>query len=209
MLKLTRTWKKHQRHLAPGQSPLSSFLEHPKFQSAVESSNFQIWLKKGMSQFCKLGKDAWMYWSEQIDQLMGNSPIIQLQIEQIRNVIKELASHSEVFHPLTNFELFLGNVGKKKKILSNLYRILLATAPICNRMQIDWGSDLGIILSDAEWYQIQKFNLTFSTNVAIRENRYKLINRWYFTPVKLAKMSVQPDLCRRCGYGGADYFHMW
>lgn len=48
---LTRMWKKLQGHLAPGQSPLASFLEHPKFQSAVESTNFQMWVEKGMSSF--------------------------------------------------------------------------------------------------------------------------------------------------------------
>lgn len=148
------------------------------------------------------------YSSEQIVQLMGDSPIIRFQIVEIRNFIKELSSHSENFHPLTTFVLFLANVEKKKKTLSSLYRILLATTSICNRTQIYWERDLGIVLSVEEW-QVQKFNLNFSTNVAIKEKRYKLINRWYLTPVKLPKISEQPDLCWRCRHGGADYFHMW
>lgn len=43
-----------------------------------------------MSQVYKLGKNALMYPSEQIVQCVGDSPIIQIQITQIKALIKEL-----------------------------------------------------------------------------------------------------------------------
>lgn len=140
--------------------------------------------------------------------MLGDSPIIQFQIAQLRDLVKELSMHSDVFRSLTNFELFLVNVERNKKIPSNLYKILQTTVPTL----IDWsliGRNLNITFSDTYWHKLQEFNLSFSVNVAIKENRYKLLNRWYLTPVKLAKMSAQPDLCWRWGYERTDYFHMW
>lgn len=74
---LSHIWKSLQGCLAPGQSPLASFLEHPKFQKAAGCSSFQAWIEKGLTQFYKLGKDATMYSTEQIFQLLGNLPIIR------------------------------------------------------------------------------------------------------------------------------------
>lgn len=79
----------------PGQSPLASFLEHPKFQQAAGHSHFQIWVLKGMSQFHKLGKDVSMHSSEQMVQTMGNSPIIRFQIAQLRDLVRELTVNEQ------------------------------------------------------------------------------------------------------------------
>lgn len=43
-----------------------------------------------------------------------------------------------------------------------------------------------------------------------KENRYKVIHRWYLTPFKLLKMS--PDTvswCWQCGTLQANFWHMW
>lgn len=38
----------------------------------------------------------------------------------------------------------------------------------------------------------------------------KQLNRWHFSPLKLGKMFPQlGDPCWKCGYEGADLFHMW
>lgn len=40
--------------------------------------------------------------------------------------------------------------------------------------------------------------------------RIKVINRWYLTLKKLAKMYPQlRDQYSECGHEGADYYHMW
>lgn len=125
-------------------------------------------------------------------------------------LIKDLLVYGSVFCPLTNFELYLVNKGKKGGGgLSTLYKILLTSVPLCDRLKSYWERDLNITLSDMAWYKIQEFNLSFSVNVATKENRYQLLNRCYLTPIKLAQMSPQPESCWRCGQDKVHYFHMW
>lgn len=81
------------------------------------------------------------------------------------------------------------------KSLSGLYKILLSMVSVCNRTKGHWELDLGAIFTDTQWHKIQEFNLLFSADVAIKENRFKLINQWYLTPEKLAKMFPQADQC--------------
>lgn len=64
--------------------------EAPRFQQAEGLSNFQVWMKRGMLQFYKLGKDSSMFPSEQIVQTMGDSPIIRFQIAQLRDLVRKL-----------------------------------------------------------------------------------------------------------------------
>lgn len=68
----------------------------------------------------------------------------------------------------------------------------------------------GTEFTEVQWNRIQVFNQVFSLNVAIRENRFKLINTWCYTPKKLARMYPQlGDQCWKCGQEDADYYHMW
>lgn len=131
----------------PGQSPLASFLAHPKFWMVAESSNFQLWVDKGMSQFYKLGTGKLIHPYEQIACVIGD-PIIRFQIEQIKALVIELRQSYEVFRPLSKLELFLLDVLNRTKTLSSLYKILLSTTSADNRVKRLWERDLGIILTN-------------------------------------------------------------
>lgn len=114
---LSRLWKKLKGCLAPGQLPLASFLDHPEFQQAVVCSNFQICGEKGISQFYRLGKDLSRYPSGQLVHMIGDSPTIRFQVAQLRYLVRELSKQSDVFRPLTNFELFLVDIETKEDCL--------------------------------------------------------------------------------------------
>lgn len=46
-------------------------------------------------------------------------------------------------------------------------------------------STVDLTLSSQDWSRINQFNVTFSLNVGIRESRYKILQRWYLTPVRI------------------------
>lgn len=49
-----------------------------------------------------------------------------------------------------------------------------------------------------------------SSNVAIQENRFKLCQRWYLTPIRLQKIfNLGGGQCWRCKGSPVGYLHMW
>lgn len=65
---------KCQRVLAPGQSPLASFLYHPSFSIANSVSDFQRWEEAGFDKLGKLGSRAGLITEAQISELLGGFP---------------------------------------------------------------------------------------------------------------------------------------
>lgn len=54
------------------------------------------------------------------------------------------------------------------------------------------------------------FNPTVSSNIGLQENRFKVINRWYLTPERLAWMCPQLEAkCWCCQMVIADFLHVW
>lgn len=70
--------------------------------------------------------------------------------------------------------------------------MLLSTISVEDKAKRGWEKALMVELSSVYWQQLKWFNL--SGNVAIQENRFKVLARWYLTPIKLAKM-YPPDDC--------------
>lgn len=47
-------------------------------------------------------------------------------------------------------------------------------------------------------------------NIAMRENRYKVLHRGYLTPFQLLKMYPNGNrACWKCGCQNASFMHMW
>lgn len=126
--------------------------------------------------------------------ILGDSPMILFQYLQLRNFLRQQKTVLNVKRPLTAFELILISESQKG-LLSNIYQILITSKLVTSSVKLKWDRDLLITLSDQEWLRINWFNCTFSLNVGIREGRYKLLQRWYLTLVRIAKMSFGYNKC--------------
>lgn len=62
--------------------------------------------------------------------MVGNTPRIRFQYEQIKVLIYSIKKQYNVFCPLTKFECFLRGVEFKVKILSNMRGILVSPDPV-------------------------------------------------------------------------------
>lgn len=83
--------------------------------------------------------------------------------------------HCNIFRPLTAFELLLTS-NNGKKLLFKVYNILLMDLSITNKAKLNWERGLGMVFSEDQWFKLKNFNHTFSGNVSIQENRFKLMN---------------------------------
>lgn len=112
--------------------------------------------------------------------------MVAFHYEQIRALVNRLMVQHKVFE-----SLFIG-VHTLKTTLSILNQtLLLSVVPCQDRVRSRWERDLGLVFTSRQWNRIRGFNLYFSVNTATQENRYKVINRWHFTPKLLAKMNPQ------------------
>lgn len=152
-----------------------------------------------------------MYPASQLLAILGNTPILRHhQYEQIKGLINFIRQECNIFRPLTKFEMCLEGVRGRKKILSGLYDILLSSFSVIDTVKYKWERDLDVNLPGTQSRKIRQFNQTFSVNIDIRENRFKLLNIWHFSPLKLGRMYPSVgDACWKCGYDGADFFLMW
>lgn len=80
-----------------------------------------------------------------------------------------------------------------------MYAKLLRHNDITEINMLWWGKDLQKEISIVEWHSTHVLMKSISINSAIRENFYKLRQRWYMTPVRVHKMFPEIDnLCWRC-----------
>lgn len=147
---------------------------------------------------------------EQIIPKVGDSALTSFQCEQVQSFVNDLQMQYDILRLLMTFELYLVEIGQKEKLLSGLCSILLAFNSAEDKARTDWEKDLNVDLLESRWQELQRFNYTFSHNVAVLGNRLKLLKQWCLTPKKLARMNPQfGDRCWRCRQMGADYLHMW
>lgn len=95
--------------------------------------------------------------------------------------MEELQKYYNIFRPLTRFEIYLRVTDGKKKLLTDLYSMLLSTIFVTDKAKRGWEKDLRVEFSVTYWHQLKSINQTFPGNKAIQENRFKILNPWYHT----------------------------
>uniref|UniRef100_A0A803U0J0 Reverse transcriptase domain-containing protein n=1 Tax=Anolis carolinensis TaxID=28377 RepID=A0A803U0J0_ANOCA len=98
-------------------------------------------------------------------------------------------------------------------IISRIYKILIETKEgkiNKNTLKESWEEDLGIKISEIEWQQLWGQRHLKNLSIRVKENYYKLIWKWYLTPVRIAYMNKNnsKNCWRGCQEPGT-YIHMW
>lgn len=209
---VSKVWRKLQNVLVLGIFPLSSITWHPEFCTAALIANFSKWKEKGLTQFCSLGNNPHMTMQDHTGNILEKSGNIshqfKYQYKQVNNLMKCLQKRSDIFRPLTEFESLIKDLKRQK--LFKLYTLLLHVLPYVDTAKFRWEWDLQTVISEESWVSIRRFNIMFSAYASIQENRYKLVQRWYLTPNRMAKLFRQGTRkCWCCKATHADYIHMW
>lgn len=114
-------------------------------------------------------------------------------------MIKDLSKLYEIFRPLNEFETWLKDIDKQEKILSKLYNQLLSLSYIKDTAKSSfrkyWEQKLHIEITDEQWKVLCYSNYKFTINIAFRENRFKLLYKWYLIPACLATIYPHTTFC--------------
>lgn len=73
-----------------------------------------------------------------------------------------------------------------------------------------WEQELSISLTEKEWETIHTLIHKGTLNVQVQENAYKILTRWYRTPLKLHHFNpTLPMHCWRCKTDTGSLIHVW
>uniref|UniRef100_A0A803K9R1 Reverse transcriptase zinc-binding domain-containing protein n=1 Tax=Xenopus tropicalis TaxID=8364 RepID=A0A803K9R1_XENTR len=113
--------------------------------------------------------------------------------------------------PLTCFERWCLNNAPPPKTISLLYLTLVSPKSLTDILYIkQWGNDLGVSLTDTQWPQLWENLKHSSSNTVISEAGYKVLFRWYLTPVRLARIYHNTnDHCFRGCSAPGTMGHIW
>uniref|UniRef100_A0A670II65 Reverse transcriptase domain-containing protein n=1 Tax=Podarcis muralis TaxID=64176 RepID=A0A670II65_PODMU len=134
-----------------------------------------------------------------------------LQYHQVNDLLKEDKRKVGFDDKKSKFNIEV--IEGKNKTLSRIYDILLewyTKDEEVKEAMIKWAIDFGYNIDFERWIEVWNCNIKFTACMALRENIWKMLYRWYHTPVKLAKMyRLKDKRCWKCGEVEGDLYHLW
>lgn len=216
-MSLTRSiWKTCVKSfdLSSPASPLTSFLFHPLFPDGLGGHQMKQWFDRKLFRFADIiDPSTRRLMTFDILRRKYDLPLrCHYSYLQISHFMLTLCSEGIVSSP-TAFERLCGRGSSTKGLISEIY-LLLATPspqnPTKHPYMLKWESYLGNPLPWKTWQIIWRRASKTSACVSYKENQYKILMFWYHTPSLLHSLFPEvPDVCWRCGVGGADLFHIF
>uniref|UniRef100_A0A8C5MBV1 Reverse transcriptase domain-containing protein n=1 Tax=Leptobrachium leishanense TaxID=445787 RepID=A0A8C5MBV1_9ANUR len=193
-------------------SPLTPFLRNREFPPGLNIADFRGLVGAGLLRYRDLYQRGRLITFSELQEQCHLTPFNFFRFLQIRHFATTLRLETVSTTPLTTFERLCLADGPQKGLISQLY-LLLSSSPgqwgpltYCDK----WEMDLCDPLPGDEWEEIWEQTARSSICVTHQEQSYKILLRWYVTPVSLYRMGVtSSDFCwRDCG-GKGTYIHMW
>uniref|UniRef100_A0A803KAU1 Reverse transcriptase domain-containing protein n=1 Tax=Xenopus tropicalis TaxID=8364 RepID=A0A803KAU1_XENTR len=113
--------------------------------------------------------------------------------------------------PPTFFERWCLKSAIIPRAISLLYLTMISPKNLTAISYIaQWGNDLGVTLTEEQWPQLWENLKCSSANTILSEAGYKVLFRWYLTPVRLARIYHNGnDRCFRGCSAPGNMGHIW
>lgn len=172
--------------LAPFGSPLRPILGTPEFSPGCTDPIFKSLRSMGFSQashFITNGK-----WTSVADLMRPEGPF-QLDFwraHQLNHFLRSLPSRKQFERALTTYELYCSEEGALPHRLLMAYQLLNIPPDNFQLPTLEaWERDLQCTFTPKQKQNILHFTFKSSICTKTQETNYKLLTRWYNTPVKL------------------------
>lgn len=98
-----------------------------------------------------------------------------------------------------------------RHLISHTYTLLFSDqTPKTHWSNQKWEQELSINLTDLEWENIYTQVHKGTMNVQVQENAFKILSRWYRTPLKLHLINpAVSQICWRCKKETGLLLHIW
>lgn len=207
---LSKIWNKFVKILIPdiiflgktiGNWPIKTNISRDK---VIEDENIEIiidWLKTLENERRK----------KEIIEKLGLGWFEKIQIEKWTKKVRE---NCMISRNKTEFEYLVSQIMKDeiglKGLVSKIYKIINFDGKPQMVMKMNWEKELNIKISDLDWNVNWKSRIMKTLSVRIKEHNYKVVWKWYLTPLRLSLMDNKiSKKCWRCDMELGTYEHMW
>uniref|UniRef100_A0A8C5LY10 Reverse transcriptase domain-containing protein n=1 Tax=Leptobrachium leishanense TaxID=445787 RepID=A0A8C5LY10_9ANUR len=193
-------------------SPMTPLLRNPAFPPGLDPPDFRNLESAGLRRFRDVLTGGRVITFADISTRTVLRPFDYFRFIQLRHYITTGALGRVAGTPLTWFEKLCSAEQVTKGLISTIYYALCAGSKEWDELTYcaRWEADLGESLTGDEWEEIWEATAKSSICVTHQEQSFKMLFRWYTTPVLLCRMGrTTTDLCwRNCGLQGT-FIHIW
>lgn len=187
-------------------TPLSSFIPHSWGELTKLMRENKILGKTPVRNFLKHGS---LIPLDEFNKLCGSRAVSVKQYSLLSAMInKWYNDRAELIADKPLISLFQNDL-LRDHLVSRCYRILNVTdghPPHFDKWNVELGKNFS---ADQIEYMLKK-SLTFSQSYIYQEMHYKLITRWYKTPILMHRINQAiPECCWRCKKEIGNYVHIW
>lgn len=209
---LTAWWKFHTiTNTKYSPSKLTPIWNNPAFTCNKKTLNLLTWKDKGITHLQHLFINGKYLTFADLVQEYGITNKHFLQYLQVKEAIKTTINISKANLDLAAPIAQLINIPSPKKLLSQIYRIIIQTDTTFSLPSTKWESDLSISTDANFWTQVCKNTFLMTQNTNLQLIQYKTIHRTHLTGHKLHCMGFSSDICPHCSQNSPDtYIHaLW
>ena len=184
----------------PANSPLRPVLGNPNFEPGLRDGRFRALRESGVCQVSHFSiAGRWRTPAELMDQ-GGGFQLDFMRANQLNHFLHTMIPPHTGNLPLTPIEEICSETGTLPHALSILHNILVAPQEGYQLPCITkWEQELHCTFSAKMRQQILTFTHKSSICTKIQETNYKILTRWYRTPVQLHKLfRSTSEACWRC-----------
>uniref|UniRef100_A0A8C5QG33 Reverse transcriptase domain-containing protein n=1 Tax=Leptobrachium leishanense TaxID=445787 RepID=A0A8C5QG33_9ANUR len=134
----------------------------------------------------------------------------KFNFSQIRHFLGSLPEGHRLTRSLSPFEQYCSRGISMTHGISTLYALLQLRDSESPPFMGVWEAELNLTISDSEWSTILSLTHHGTRAVRYHETSYKILTRWYCTPLRLFQFTGTSDpTCWRCGKEIGSYLHIW
>lgn len=121
-----------------------------------------------------------------------------------------ILSNKHIQHSLTEIQVISRKIGEKNRGASKFFELIRSTqVPKLDGLKTCWEKDLAQMIPENNWKKLYASWHCYSREAQSQLICYKILNRSYWTPSKLARLKLRnSDLCWRCNGRVGTLVHM-
>ena len=200
-----------QTPLSSNNSPLCPILGHPQFIPGIRDLAFRDLVEAGFHQASHFSSGGRWNTIAELSDPTGPFRLDFLRSHQLNHFLRSLTPPATNPQPLTPLEDLCNSSGTTTHTLSVAYSLINAPcADFVPPGMLKWERELNRQFTAADEQRILRFTHKSSICAKTQETSYKLLSRWYRTPVLLHKFfPATPDLCWRCRADRGTLLHIF
>uniref|UniRef100_A0A8C5QK57 Reverse transcriptase domain-containing protein n=1 Tax=Leptobrachium leishanense TaxID=445787 RepID=A0A8C5QK57_9ANUR len=210
---LLRLWRevRSRPDLSPDISPLYPVSHNPDFPPGRQRSFLDIDSDGPYLHIARCYTEKALSPLSLLTPRSVHTPLEHYKYSQLTHFVARLTSALPLRSTLTVFETLCTMEPPPTHVLSSLYTLLLSSSqPRLPSYVIKWHNELPEPISEEDWGKIFSINKYSSMSLSVQLANFKLLSRWYLTPVRLHRMFPQTSSqCWRCLTATGTYLHLW